>query len=104
MENIIEKLVWAWNDLDLWLVLAMFIAYFVYDWLYARYTLFVANLKASSAATFGALLYAISAFGVLNYVENLLYIIPMVIGGWLGTYYAIKKEKQKSLLLVKKPL
>lgn len=99
----IEKLVWAWNDLDIWLVGAMFVAYFIYDWLYAHYTLSVANLKSTSAATFGAILYTISAFGVLNYVENLLYIVPMVLGGWFGTYWAIKKEKEK-IIAIKKPL
>ncbi len=104
MEYIIEKIVWAWNDLDFLIVAGIFVAYFIYDVLYAHYTLSVASLKATSAATFGAILYTISAFGVLSYVENLLYVIPMVLGGWLGTYWAIKKEKERRIPLIKKPL
>jgi len=104
MEYIIERLIWAWNDLKLLLILAMFLAYFVYDWIWAHYMISVTNLKATSAATLGSVIYIIGVFGVLNYVENLLYTIPMVVGGWLGTYYAVKREKKRGVPLIKKPL
>lgn len=96
MEFIIEKINWAWNDLNLLLAVAMFFAYFAYDWIWAHYTISLTNLKATRAATLGTVIYIIGVFGVLNYVENFLYTIPMVLGGWLGTYYAIKKEKLKT--------
>jgi len=83
-------------DLDFIIFMAVFTAYFVFDWLYAKYTLAIANLKAVSASILGMIIYVISAFGVLNYVENFLYIIPMVIGGGFGMFFAIQREKHKT--------
>lgn len=89
------KIIWAWNDLDMWLVLGVFVAYFIYDVLYAYFTLSVASLKAGRAATFSSMLYIIGTIGVLSYVENFLYTIPIIIGGWFGTYVAVRREKIK---------
>ncbi|MBP6881435.1 MAG: hypothetical protein KBC35_02310 [Candidatus Pacebacteria bacterium] len=71
------------------------IAYFVVDAMYAHYTLSVAELKAVSAATTGALMHFLIALGVLSYVQNYLYIVPIAIGSWFGTYYIISIRKKK---------
>ncbi len=97
MEILIEKLVWAWEDMNFLIAGAIFVAYFVYDLAYAHYMISVTQLKAGSAALFGSFVYFISAFGVLNYVENFLFIVPMTLGGMLGTYVAISREKSKQL-------
>ncbi len=94
METLMEKIIWAWNDLDPLLVAGIFVAYFIYDVLYAYFTISVQNLKAGRAATFSSLLYIIGTAGVLSYVENFLYTIPIIIGGWLGTYAAVVREKK----------
>lgn len=93
--SLIEKILWAWNDLDFLLVAGVFVAYFVYDVLYAYYMISVTDLKAGRAASFGSVLYIIGAVGVLSYVENFLYTVPIVIGGWLGTYIAVRVQKRK---------
>lgn len=104
METIIEKILWAWNDLDLLLVAGVFVAYFIYDVLYAYYMISVTDLKPGHAASFGSVLYIIGAVGVLSYVENFLYTVPIVVGGWLGTYIAVQMEKKKKekILEIKK--
>lgn len=74
--------------------LVVLIAYFIVDAMYAYYTLSVAELKAVSAANTGALMHFLLALGVLSYVQNYLYIIPIAIGSWFGTYMIIEKEKK----------
>jgi len=85
-----------WDAVDPMITLAVFIAYFIVDALYARYTLHVTQYRASSAATTGALMHFILAFGVLNYVQIYLYVIPLAMGSWLGTYVVVRLEKNRS--------
>jgi hypothetical protein len=68
----------------------IFVAYFIFDVLYAQYTINVTRGDAFRAANYGTLVYVVSAFGIINYVENYLYLIPMMIGGWIGAYISIK--------------
>ena len=63
--------------------------------MYAKYTLDVANYNAYKAATTGSIIHLFLAFGVLSYTQNWLYIIPLAIGSWIGTYIAVKKAKEK---------
>jgi hypothetical protein len=68
------------------LAAATFLAYLAVDALYAIYTIEVVRLRPGRAATTGALIYVLSAFGIVNLVHNALYIIPLAAGGWLGTF------------------
>lgn len=82
-----------------WLVaLGVMFAYFIVDAMYAYYTLSVARLNAFASANTGAIMHFLLALGVLSYVENFLYIIPIAIGSWLGTYYVVNKENLKNNL------
>ena len=83
--------------------LILAIVYFIFDILYAKYILAVSKLKALRSANISVTLYVLSAVGTLSYVDNILYIIPILIGTWLGTYlsllvtskYKIKKKGKK---------
>jgi hypothetical protein len=68
---------------------ATFVAYLAVDALYAIYTIEVVRLRPARAATTGALIYVLSAFGIVNLVHNALYIIPLALGGWLGTFIVV---------------
>jgi len=70
------------------------VAYFFVDAMYAHYTLSVAELKAIPAANTGALMHFLLAVGVLSYVQNYLYIIPIAVGSWFGTYLIISRTKK----------
>lgn len=70
------------------------VAYFVVDAMYAHYTFSIAELRALSAANTGALMHFLLALGVLSYVQNYLYIIPITIGSWFGTYVIVKRERK----------
>jgi hypothetical protein len=71
----------------------IFVAYVLVDALYAYYTLQVTKRNPYSAATSGALMYFLLAIGVLNYVHNYLYLIPLALGSWIGTFIIVKREK-----------
>ncbi len=72
---------------------AVFGAYLMIDWLYTEYTLCIVELRKLRAANIGAMLYALSAFGVVNFVADWHYVIPMCIGGWLGTYLSVWRRE-----------
>ena len=90
-----EKLLLLWADLDVWLVMVIFVAYVLLDGLYAISTLAIANLRPGKAATTGAITYILLAVGVISYIENILYLVPIVAGSWVGTYVVVGKRKQK---------
>lgn len=77
---------------DMIIALGVLVAYFIVDAMYAHYTLAVADLKAVPAAYTGAPMHFLLALGVMSYVQNYLYIIPVAIGSWFGTYMIVKRE------------
>ena len=77
------------------IALIIFAAYIIVDGMYAYYTIQVTKRKPFSAATTGALMHFLLAVGVLNYVQNYLYLIPLALGSWIGTYIVVKKNNTK---------
>lgn len=94
-EEALLKIQQSWQSFSWTMALLVFCAYFVIDILWARYTYAVVNMKAVPAATIGSTMYFLLAFGVLNYTKNFLYLIPLVIRSWLGTYLVVKWERAK---------
>ena len=94
--DIFNEITLAWESFSVGLAFAIFIAYLVVDGLYVQYTLHVTQYKAYSAATVGALMHFILAFGVLNYVNNFLYVVPLAVGSWIGTFLVVKRERRKN--------
>ncbi|EKE29448.1 MAG: hypothetical protein ACD_2C00174G0010 [uncultured bacterium (gcode 4)] len=80
-----------------WLIACLiFVSYILIDWLYAKYTLEVVSLRPGQSATIGSFMHFLLAFWVINYNDNWLYLFPLAIGSWIGTYYVIKYEKIKN--------
>jgi hypothetical protein len=82
----------AWANFDIWVAVSLLAAYFVLDGMYAAYTIKVTEKRPATAATIGALMHFIIAFGVLSYVQNFLYVVPIAIGSWFGTYTMVHYE------------
>lgn len=93
--NFLDSIVTSWGSFDIGLALMIFIAYLLVDALYAQYTFHVTQYREYSAATIGALMHFMLAFGVLNYVQNFLYIIPLAAGSWVGTFLVVRRERLK---------
>lgn len=83
----------AWAHFNLPNAALILVAYFVLDGLYAFYTIKVTEKRPVAAATIGAFMHFIIAFGVLSYVQSFLYIVPIAIGSWLGTYTMVRYER-----------
>jgi hypothetical protein len=81
-----------WQSFDPKTALVVFFAYLLIDAMYAYYTLVVTRKKPVTAASVGALMHFLIAFGVLSYVENYLYVIPLALGSWFGTYIVVKYD------------
>ena len=76
--------------------LCVFLAFFATDWLFTEYTLCIVELKKLKAANVGALIYLLGAFGVVSYVSDPWYVVPMAMGGWLGTYLSVWIKETKN--------
>ena len=81
---------------DIWTALLLTGIYFFFDILYSWFIISVQKLKPTLSASISSAMYIISAVGVLKYTENPLYVIPIAIGSFFGTYLFIRKEKIKS--------
>lgn len=84
-----------WSTFDFSTAFLVFVAYTVVDALFARYTLAVADLNEWKAATTGLLTHVLLAFGVINYTQNYFYILPILGGSWIGTFFFVRKERMK---------
>ena len=69
--------------------LCVFLVYLAIDLLFTEYTLCIVQLRKFKATTVGALITLLGAFGVVSYVADWRYVIPMAMGGWLGTYLSV---------------
>ncbi len=83
-----------WQSFNLQIALVVFFAYLLIDAMYAYYTLAVTKKKPVTSASIGALMHFLIAFGILNYIQNYLYVVPLVLGSWLGTYLVVKYDLQ----------
>ncbi len=78
------------SNIDISIAVLVFLSYIFIDGLYAYYTLAVVGKKPIKSAFVGSLMHFIIAFGVINYVKNYLYVIPLAIGSFIGTYIVVK--------------
>lgn len=86
----------SWQTLNPWLALLVFAAYVLIDGMYAYYTIAVTKRRPVASATVGSLMHFLIAFGVLNYVQNYLYLIPLALGSWVGTYVIVSLDKKRT--------
>jgi hypothetical protein len=85
-----------WQNFNPYAALAVFAAYIVVDGMYAYYTLAVAEKQPLKASTVGAAMHFLIAIGVLSYVQNYLYIVPLALGSFIGTYIAVSSSRGSS--------
>lgn len=79
-----------------WLIAGMvFFLYLLIDMVYAKYTIAVTKGEALKASTAGAAIYGFSALGVMSYVQNPWYVVPMITGAFIGTYVIVSHEAKK---------
>jgi hypothetical protein len=79
-----------------WLTAAtIFGTYVLIDMLYAWYVMCVAGRHAFTAACLTAVIYSLLAYGVVSYSQNILYLVPLASGAFLGTYLTVRLHPEK---------
>lgn len=78
------------NDFSWWTALTVFVVYVFFDILYALYVLCVSRKQAFAASAISSVLYSLGAYGVMNYLHNPWYLVPLACGAFLGTYIAVR--------------
>lgn len=72
----------------------LFIVALILDAVFALYTLAVTKHQSVKAGILSALIYILSAFGILSFVNNKLYVIPLSLGAFFGAFLIVEKEKR----------
>lgn len=75
----------------LWL--GVFIALFVLDFVWAKYTYAMTNKRAWNAGGYAGLIIMLGGFAQISYTSDHLLLIPAVAGAVLGTTVAVKTAK-----------
>lgn len=73
---------------------AVFVTYFVIDVIYALYIICVGRRQPVRAALLSSALYSLGACGVVTVLSNLLYVIPLAAGAFLGTWVIISRDRR----------
>ncbi|OGZ07354.1 MAG: hypothetical protein A3C93_02850 [Candidatus Lloydbacteria bacterium RIFCSPHIGHO2_02_FULL_54_17] len=97
----LETIALKWATFDPVIALGIFIAYALIDALYAKWTHEITRLDEWRSATTGGIMHVLIAFGVLNYTGNFLYVIPLVAGSWLGTFFYVRHERLRQEMMKK---
>jgi hypothetical protein len=78
------------------LAVGLFGIYFLLDAINAYFTIKVVQMAPFHAASAGCTMHFFIALGVLSYVNNFWYIIPMMAGSWLGIYTLLSYRRYKN--------
>lgn len=86
-----------WQSFHIEIGIALLCMYTVIDAMYAYYTVVVTKKRPLTSATVSAIMHFLLAFGVLSYTQNYLYIVPIAIGSWIGTYLVVRYDLQSGI-------
>jgi hypothetical protein len=79
-----------------WLgAVGLFFASFALEAIFALYTLAVTKHKALEAGTWSLVSYFLLALGILNFIHNRWYVIPLALGAFGGSYAVVRRESLK---------
>ena len=81
------------NDFNYLTAATIFFTYVIIDILYALYIICVGKRQALYSAALSSVIYSLLAFGVVSYSKNILYLIPLASGAFLGTFLTVKFKK-----------
>ena len=74
-------------------IIVFFLMMFV-DYCWGHYIKGLNDGNGLKAGFFGAAIMLFGAFSTISYVENHLFLIPAILVGFIGTYYAAKHNKK----------
>ena len=82
--------------IDLWLALGVLLSTAATDAVYVLFNAAVSSRRRVPAATWSSVWYLLSAFAVISYTKNWVYVCFAAVGSWIGAYLSmtwLKKAK-----------
>jgi hypothetical protein len=75
--------------IDPWLALGVFASTAATDAVYVMFNAAVSSRRRVPAATWSSVWYLLSAFAVISYTKNWVYVCFAALGSWIGAYLAM---------------
>jgi hypothetical protein len=76
-------------EIDPWIAAGVLVTTAITDAAYVRFTIAVADRRRLAASNWGGLLYLLSAFAVISYTHNWIYVVFAAAGSWIGGYLSV---------------
>ena len=86
-------------SIDLWIALGVIAATALTDAVCVMFTSSVVHRKDLAAANWSSLSYMLSAFAVISFTNNWIYVVFAALGSWIGAYATMKYLRRRSVRL-----
>jgi hypothetical protein len=77
------------TNVDLWLALGVVVSTAATDAVYVMFNAAVSSKRRVPAATWSSVWYLLSAFAVISYTKNWIYVCFAAAGSWIGAYLSM---------------
>jgi hypothetical protein len=84
------------GSIDLWLALGVLLSTAATDAVYVMFNAAVSARKRVPAATWSSVWYLLSAFAVISYTKNWVYVVFAAVGSWVGAYVSMTLLRSSS--------
>ena len=81
------------QKLEINIALLIFTTYFIFDMFYAYYILCIESRQNLMSSFMAGMITSLSAFGVVSFSKNMLYVVPLFLGAFAGTYFTMKLKE-----------
>lgn len=81
---------------DLWLALGVLLSTAATDAVYVMFNAAVSARRRVPAATWSSIWYLLSAFAVISYTKNWVYVVFAALGSWIGAYLSMTLLRNSS--------
>jgi hypothetical protein len=81
------------NNFDINIAILIFVTYFILDMFYAYYILCIESRQNLMSSFMAGMITSLSAFGIVSFSKNMMYVIPLFLGAFAGTYVTMKAKE-----------
>lgn len=81
------------NNFDINIAILIFVTYFILDMFYAYYILCIESRQNLMSSFMAGMITSLSAFGVVSFSKNMMYVIPLFLGAFAGTFVTMKAKE-----------
>ena len=81
------------NNFDINIAILIFVTYFILDMFYAYYILCIESRQNLMSSFMAGMITSLSAFGIVSFSKNMIYIVPLFLGAFAGTYVTMKLKE-----------